>query len=252
MKRINFIIWSCLLLIPVLTTGQEGVMKFEAANTDYRNKNYTEAIDKYHSLLNEGWESAELEFNLANAYYQLDELGLAIVHFERARKLKPADKRISNNLNLARNKVDSEIIEVPDFVLLRIWNSFCVTFSPGSWMILQLFISILSLVSIYFWRFGQTRKSRITGFGTGLIFFIFFVISLFAGYWRAHDLDSARDGIVLEDSYLRSGPDKRSDQLKSIPEGEKVEVIDELGDWYKVELLNKETGWLAIGIVEFI
>ncbi|NNF21102.1 MAG: SH3 domain-containing protein [Saprospiraceae bacterium] len=247
-----FIIISILWTIPVFGAGQDAMQRFEKANQSYKDNDYLSAIDIYNELLKEGWRTAELEYNLGNAYFQTNEIGLAVLHFERAKQLKPGDKLIAANLDLARNKVESDIIEVPDFVLLRIWNSVSTILSPWGWMILQVLLCIASLISIYMWRFGHGRRDRIIGFVTGSLFLLLFLLALTAGHWRANNMDSANDGIVLQQSFLYSGPDERSDQLKSLPIGEKVEVVDKVGEWYKVELLNKEKGWVSSFSLEFI
>ncbi len=59
-------------------------------------------------------------------------------------------------------------------------------------------------------------------------------------------------GIVMQHGVgLKSAPE--SDQeVASVPGGTKIKLIDAIGNWYKVELPNGETGWLPSVVFEKI
>ena len=82
----NLIIF--LSLLPVSLFAQPETF-LEQGNHFYQKQQYDKAIESYSKVLNEGYESAELYFNLGNAYYRKGSLGYAILNFERALKLSP-------------------------------------------------------------------------------------------------------------------------------------------------------------------
>ena len=51
---------------------------FQNGNDAYLKNNFSEAIKSYQKLVNDGYQSSELYFNLGNAYYKSDSLASAI------------------------------------------------------------------------------------------------------------------------------------------------------------------------------
>ena len=68
------------------------------ADSAYINKDYAQAIEIYESLLKQG-ESGEIYYNLGNAYFKHDELGRAILNYERALLLQPGNNDVNANLD---------------------------------------------------------------------------------------------------------------------------------------------------------
>ena len=56
------------------------------------------------SIISNNIESSELYFNLGNAYYKTNSIGLAILNYERAKKLAPDDEDISANLKNCKSE----------------------------------------------------------------------------------------------------------------------------------------------------
>jgi cell wall-associated NlpC family hydrolase len=50
--------------------------------------------------------------------------------------------------------------------------------------------------------------------------------------------------MMADDVNLRSKPDTDAEVMKKLYEGEKVNVLDRTGNWFKVKTLNGETGWV--------
>ena len=51
---------------------------------------------------------------------------------------------------------------------------------------------------------------------------------------------------------IKSSPDEKSVDLFVLHEGTKVELIDNIGDWYEIRIANGSVGWLATSAVEKI
>ena len=95
------------LLLAVLTLPASAITKRDADEA-YRKGNFQQAIDDYRELLHRG-VSAELYYNLGNAYYRSDNLTQAILAYERASLLSPGDDDIRFNLQFARSKTIDKI-----------------------------------------------------------------------------------------------------------------------------------------------
>ena len=99
---------SIALLLMLLPMAANAATKAEA-DSAYVNSNYQEAIKVYESLLNQG-ESAELYYNLGNAYYRTENITRAVLNYERALLLSPGDGDIRFNLQIARSKTIDKIV----------------------------------------------------------------------------------------------------------------------------------------------
>ena len=91
---------STLALAPGLGFAQND--QFTAGNQHYANKEYARAIKAYQQVLAQGVESAQLYYNLGNAYFKHGDLGHAIANYLKARRLDPANEEIQFNLEFAR------------------------------------------------------------------------------------------------------------------------------------------------------
>jgi len=56
--------------------------------------------------------------------------------------------------------------------------------------------------------------------------------------------------IMSSEVNLRSAPDEVSNSIFLLHEGTSVELLDQIGEWYKVKLLNGELGWLPMKVLE--
>ena len=80
---------------------------------------------------------------LGNTYYKLDDIPSALLYFEKAHKLNPADEDINFNIRLARSKTTDKLDEVPEFFATAWWHSFILFLSA---------IHLLYRVCCFFWQ----------------------------------------------------------------------------------------------------
>ena len=86
---------------------------FENANNSYVKGNYKDAIIGYKQILDSGYESPELYYNLGNSYYKLNKVAESNFYFEKALILSPNDKEVLNNLSFAKNLTIDLIEDLP-------------------------------------------------------------------------------------------------------------------------------------------
>ena len=89
MKRIFITI---LLISGFLGANAQPLNLFKEANNYYAANEFDKAVKNYESIINQGYESAQLYFNLGNACYKNGELTKAILYYERAKLLAPNDE----------------------------------------------------------------------------------------------------------------------------------------------------------------
>jgi tetratricopeptide (TPR) repeat protein len=88
------------LISYLLPLTSHAITKAEA-DSAYVHDEYQKAIDGYETLLKKG-VSAELYYNLGNAYYRTENITKAVLNYERALLLSPSDPDIRFNLQMAR------------------------------------------------------------------------------------------------------------------------------------------------------
>ncbi|WP_449437698.1 tetratricopeptide repeat protein [Pedobacter steynii] len=105
---------------------------FAKGNGQYAKAQYKEAAQSYEEVLKDGYKSADVYFNLGNAYYKMGEMAPAILYYEKAYKLTPGDQEISLNLQLANLKIADKIDPVPEFFSGKMVEIIClIFFSPS-------------------------------------------------------------------------------------------------------------------------
>src|SRR6266702_4970448 len=77
---------------------------FANANQDYAQGNFKEAISGYETLVRSGQWSANLFYDLGNAYFRTDDFGHAILNYERALALERHHPEATANLQIARDE----------------------------------------------------------------------------------------------------------------------------------------------------
>lgn len=240
-----------ILIVLVLSDafGQHN-QPFASGNEAFKESNYVTAVAEYSKLLDQGYYSSELYHNLGTSYLQLNQIGKAVLYLEKALIAKPSDRRVRQNLAIARDKVDTAVIEVPDFFVLRFWKSFSRLLSPLLWLVVSLLMGVMTVYGIYRWRLGMSGSDKLTGFTIMIIGSILLLLCHFAGRSSLTQMTDDSVAIVMKGTTLYNAADNRSEEVEILSEGVKVRINDELDDWYQVSLVNKEVGWVTKGSVE--
>ena len=61
--------------------------KFTEANNLYNDSKYEKSIELYYQILDSGFHSAELYYNLGNSFYKLNDIANSILFYEKSLKL---------------------------------------------------------------------------------------------------------------------------------------------------------------------
>ena len=101
----NILLICCLILLfasPALAADNGPGNLFEQANIAYTRADYRLAINHYLTIAGKDGVSAPLLYNLANSYAATDQVGRAVLNYERALRLSPGDADIQANLDQVR------------------------------------------------------------------------------------------------------------------------------------------------------
>jgi tetratricopeptide (TPR) repeat protein len=226
---------------------------FTNANQAYQTGNYRFAVDGYESILKSGNVfSKELFFNLGNAYFRLNQIGLARLNYERALRLDPSDVEIQQNLALAHSRVSDDIEPVSTVFFIRWWQSLRNIFPADTWSVFGLFFIWLGAAGFALWLLDTERRRKKYGFIVGLSAVPLSIILFLLAQSAAMVLQTPHGIVITHETALRNAPDANATTINTLHEGLKIEILDKIGTMTKVKLPNGEDGWLPTTDVEKI
>lgn len=240
-------------LLSLSSFASDNQLQVAKGNTAYSSGNYKEAVQAYSSLVAQGFESTDLFYNLGNSYFKLNDMPHAILWYERAKRLNPGNEDVTFNLNVANSKITDKIEPLPEFFLKRWLRSLTDLFSVDAWAKagIALLIAALALFSLYI--ASRVLILRKLGFWTGFLTLVFSVIFLIFAWTGNNSRMSEQSAIIINPTVtVKSSPDEKSTDIFVIHEGCKVQLVDHIGNWYEIRIVNGSVGWVEMGNFEKI
>ena len=224
-----------------------------AANKAYNEGEYMQAVGLYKQVTDQGFESAELYYNLGNACFKSNQTTSAILYYEKARKLDPTDPDILFNLSLANSRIIDKIEPVPEFFVKKWFRSIRETLSPDEWAWLSVISFLVVLAAGLMFLLSSSIIIRKISFWTAAIL-LFISLSSIALAYRSHSWHTGRhEAIIFTPTItVKSSPNENSVDLFVIHEGTKVEITDELEDWSEIRIANGSIGWVKKDVFQRI
>jgi tetratricopeptide (TPR) repeat protein len=243
MKLILFIV-----LFTQLNFAQESI--FEKGNLAFQNGNYDLAIEYYKQIEANELESPELYFNMGNSYFKLDQIGMAILYFEKAKRLEPLSEDVLANLKLAKRKVLDDI-ELPDqLFIFDVYQSLKFSFTINQWLwAAALFFSLIfAFLWVKRWLFQQFQGVFSIA---ALIMSIGFIFSALIALVRIGDFET-KQGVVIEAaSEVYTSPNENN-QAFILHEGTSFEIKRKVNGRYEISLIDGKTGWISVNDIGVI
>ena len=245
-------VWLLLAMICFGSTSAKAVTK-NNADTEYQKGNYQQAIRDYEEILKNG-ESAEIYFNLGNAYYRTDNITKAVLNYERARLLSPGDDDINFNLQFARSKTIDKITPQSEMFFVTWYKSLVNFTSVDNWAKTGILCIVMALLLVLLYLFGPQLMLRKIGFFGGLAFFVIFLLSNLFAFQQKQALDNRTGAIIMAPSVnIKKTPAKNSTDQFVLHEGTRVDIIDKgMTDWRCIRVGDGREGWIESKAIEEI
>ena len=245
-------VWLLLAMICFGGTSAKAVTK-NNADTEYQKGNYQQAIRDYEEILKNG-ESAEIYFNLGNAYYRTDNITKAVLNYERARLLSPGDDDINFNLQFARSKTIDKITPESEMFFVTWYKSLVNFTSVDNWAKTGILCIVMALLLVLLYLFGPQLMLRKIGFFGGLAFFVIFLLSNLFVFQQKQALDNRTGAIIMTPSVnIKKTPAKNSADQFVLHEGTRVDIIDKgMTDWRCIRVGDGREGWIETKAIEEI
>ena len=256
--RRRLVVWAtllCAFALPLLAQPEPQTARewFEAGNLAYQAGQYAEAVEAY-SRLTATHNDPRVEFNLGNAQFRLGNLGLSILHFERARRLDPVDPEIRANLEYARSFCFNRVERMEMPTLLRWIVELQDRLGPDVQLLALIVLSWVTATWLVWSLIRPGRWSATYGWSLAVLLLAVFIVAI-SWYATIERVEGRSLAVVLQDSVeVLAGPGSNNPALATIHEGLTLDVLERNDQgWIKVSLPNGLNGWLddnAVGLVE--
>jgi len=253
-QKYNFIFILIFVFIAILKSSivaaqdHSVLSKFYQANFAYKEKDYQRAVKTYEEILSQGLESSSLYYNLANSYFKLNDLGRAILNYERARLFIPRDSDLKANYQYALSLVQENVVQLKKPLIVRLWKNLREDFTTSE---MTLFLFFLYFALGIIWILGMVLKisQRILISVSGVILILFFSgIFLLA---QKVSIES-KVAIILKETPAKFEPNEEATTHYTLYPGAKVFVIKKDATWLKVSRQDDKLGWVPLQSLEYI
>lgn len=210
---------------------------FAKANQEFAQGHFKEAISSYEGLVHAGQWSANLFYDLGNAYFRTGDFGRAILNYERALALERHHPEAKANLQIARDEARALELQQsrPErYLQFASVNQYSITAAIAFWL------AIFGVLSLIFAR----RKSATL---IAMLIFCFLVsaVSIYAAY--ALELGSNGSALAIvtgKEVQARLATADTANSVLALPPGSEIKILSTRGDWVYAALPNDLRGWI--------
>lgn len=220
------------------------------ADTAYMNERFEDAMDLWIAVQDSlEHPSPDIDYNIGNAAWRLNQFGYAILYWNRALKGDPDMKDARANLTLTEELKVDRIEPLEQSPVLTFFTKIVKLFTPSGWGFVGIGFWTLMTVSVLIFK----RVSR--GFYTyflplAFVFFLLGGLSTGAGIWHHHMIYGTQTAVVVRPNiYVKSAPMISGGDAFILHEGTEMEVTSTAGDWYEIGLADGKVGWVREGDV---
>ena len=227
------------------------------AEAAYINNNFAESIRLYEAQVSEhrsiNQESAQIYYNLGNAYFRDNQIAKAIVNYERALLLEPGDSDIRHNLRFAKTRIEDKIDSADNLFINKWIRSIQNLYSGNTWAIIGIVLFILIIVAIGLYMISAQIILRKVSFYSGIVLLSLVIITNVFAFNQKTKITNRSTAIIMSASVsIYTSPDAHSQELFRLHEGAKVKIKREEGRWIEIVIANGSVGWLQKMYVETI
>ena len=227
------------------------------AEAAYINNNFAESIRLYEAQVSEhrsiNQESAQIYYNLGNAYFRDNQIAKAIVNYERALLLEPGDSDIRHNLRFAKTRIEDKIDSADNLFINKWIRSIQNLYSGNTWAIMGIVLFILLIVAIGLYMISAQIILRKVSFYSGIVLLSLVIITNVFAFNQKTKITNRSTAIIMSASVsIYTSPDAHSQELFRLHEGAKVKIKREEGRWIEIVIANGSVGWLQKMYVETI
>ena len=221
---------------PTLAQTSEAARLFDAANDQFLSGQYAEALTSYQEVLESGYVSGALYHNMGSTFFRLDEIGQAIRHYEKARRMIGDDPQLLHNIQIVEGLIGSPFSVLPEPFWRTWWNAWFAMRNPW-WMMAAGMVLYCVGIALYAHRiWTQVRNDWLRRL-RAVVLVIGCTLLLTAVTISADQAASNRAAIIVPEVQLSS-----TDGGITVPEGIIVTIVSRAENGVEVQLPNGVRG----------
>jgi len=268
MKQLIIVVVLAMTSVGMWATTNANINR---ANQAYKQELYNEALTLYLQEAKQLGVSSALYTNIGDTYYRLKDNAHAILYYERALLLDPANGDARFNLEFVRSKM-----QLPDDAgdsWFSNWLDGAVSrLSSNQWAIIAIVSFLLFLVAVSTYLFVSNVSLRKLGFFGGAALLLIAILANVAAFYVYDKTSSHNAAIVMPQSVTLSKaprvPKDHNDEAFTLQQGTKVHIIDRMvtttstdsttvaqntaNEWLQVQTAGGHSAWLHASDVEII
>ncbi|WP_298525885.1 tetratricopeptide repeat protein [uncultured Porphyromonas sp.] len=238
---------SFLLLISSISLSAS-----ESVDSLFSKGDYRGAAAAMESLIESEGATSSRYANLGNCYYQLGDLGHAMLSYERAHLLDPRDEQINAQRTFLMKKT---IDKLPD---AESWFS-----ATGGAIAYALPLPVLLVLSLLFFvgfvgsvvafALSRSRDGKRITFYSGLVSL---VLSIFTGalilHWVYAEHQAKTKAVIIQPEVnVYRSPSQKSEVANQLHEGTRIRLVGQpVGAYQQFTLSDGRGGWLLLSAIE--
>jgi len=233
-----------LLFVSVATfASDDPATLWQRGNALYARKDYDSAAQCYEQIAASHPQNATLYYNLGNAYYRQNKVGLAVLNYERALAIKPDYKEAQDNLALTQNRMSGRLPSVGDIFFVQWWNNVTAGRKQLQWAILAL-VFFVAIVGSLAYNATKGRKGfRLPSQAIGILAFCWLCLLVLA-IASAQNSRNSSGAVVMQNDTPLMMSEQPGKPTAVLPEGTIVKVHGAHGDFVEVTIPDGRTGWV--------
>jgi len=210
---------------------------FTKANQEYAQGHFKEAISGYEALVGAGQWSANLFYDLGNAYFRVGDFGRAILNYERAIALERHHPEATANLQIARDEARALELQQsgPEgYLQFASVNEYSIAAAIAFWLVV---FAIVMLI------FARGRSSTLIA--TLIFCLVVSAVAIYAVWTLERGSNGSAMAIVTGNNVqARLATADTANSVLALPPGSEVKILSTRGDWIYAALPNNLRGWI--------
>lgn len=219
--------------------------QFAKATQEYSQGHFKEAIGGFETLVRSEQWSANLFYDLGNAYFRTGDFGRAILNYERALALERHHPEAAANLQIARD--EARALEMQQTWLERYLqfasvDQYSITAAGAFW------VGAFCIVALIF---ARRRSARLIAFS--ILSFSVCALAILATY----EIDRGSKGRALaiitgDNVQARLATADTANSVLALTPGSEIKILSTRGDWIYAALPNNLRGWIPSKSTELV
>ena len=237
--RLKVYVPMCALAYAFLTSPvlAQSDTEFAKANQQFAQGHFKDAIAGYEGLVRTGQASANVFYDLGNAYFRTGDFGRAILNYQRTLALERHHPEATANVQIARDEaraLEMQPGRAERYLHFASINQYTITAAVSFW------IAVFCLAASIFAR----RRSAML-----ILVSICCLLALAISVFGIYTLDRGTKGQALaivtgKNVQARLATADTAKSVLALPPGSEIKILSTRGDWTYAALPNDLRGWI--------